>query len=795
MAGQKYTRDALLRLRNSPLVSKPDNLPSIEQWQDQPQEQNNRNKARTPANRSDEATPMGSMGNFGSGQRPSLLQTRQPSRASGEDVVLGPPKTSFASSRSINRLTEPDTSVLQSIADEDRDLESLSARTKYFRERDEQSGKLNKDRESWTAGRGNKTAEPRTPYGDKERNLGGRMQRDRPLEAEEDGRRNGYGQKQDSRWTRESDKPASRVPTGDRGWRERDKRYGRENERAGQQEKEPEWMDEPLEREEEQAHTVAEFEKWKQKMKASKNPPAEKEKENIEAEMEANTLLQSRAAAPPVPNSGLDSGLFAKWGESRPESITPSVEAAQTKPATAKKSSRFASMFAPKEEPRAAEVPASPLPLLQASNGASQDQEGFARMLSMLRGTTMAPSGPGGSAMASPGLQGPNPTSLFDSGISEGIGPAPSQSPQVAGLQALYGKPSSTQPSRPDSIGSRPNQGPGSERPQIDHRHSAQQQDMQSIFLEQPPRNISTPEAQNIQSLLNAQRVSKTPALNKDSEFLLNLIQAKSANRPASQAARPSEADNFQLFLDQPPKSSSQTPQSRVAPPPGFNPEHMYQQREHHPSQEQMQEQRPRPPPGFFDDPAMVQKQMFSEPQSPQRQRPGQQGPPPGFLPHLPPDHPFFNGRDQPGNSDRIPPPPGFQPNTRHPQGFPNMPNLFQQSQGPPGHGPMPPNPHQLPPPTMRGGPPGLSSPIDGPSGPPFGNMGPPPGFFTGPPPGMGGPPGFGLGPPPGMQGMGMRSPDERFGPGPPGQMGPPPGLQQGPQGIKSPEMMFGPRR
>jgi len=724
-----------------------------------------------------------------------------------EDVVLGPPKTSFASSRSINRLLEPDTSALQSIADEDRDLESLSARTKYFRERDEQSGKLNKDRESWTAGRGNKTAEPRTPYGDKDRNFGGRIQRDRPLETEEEGRRNGgYGQKQDSRWTRESEKPASRLPTGDRGWRERDKRYGRENERTGQQEKEPEWMDEPLEQEEEQAHTVAEFEKWKQRMKASKNPPAEKEKENIEAEMEENALLQSRAAAPPVPTSGLNSGLFAKWGETRPESIMPSVEASQTKPATAKKSSRFASMFAPKEEPRAPEVPASPLPLLQASNGASQDQEGFARMLSMLRGTTMAPSGPGGSAMASPGIQGPNLMSLFDSGISEGNGPARSQSPQVAGMQALFGKPSSTQPSRPDSIGSRSGQGIGPERPQLDHRQSSQQQDMQSIFLEQPPRNISTPEAQNIQSLLNAQRVSKTPALNKDSEFLLNLIQAKSANRSAPQTARPSEADNFQLFLDQPPKSSSQTPQSRVAPPPGFHPEHMYQQRDHHPSQEQMQEQRPRPPPGFFDDPAMVQKQMFSEPQSPQRQRPGQQGPPPGFLPHLPADHPFFNSQNQPGTNDRIPPPPppGFQPNMRpRPQGFPTaMPGLFQQNQGPPpGHGPLPPNPHQLPPPSMRGGPPGLSSPIDGPSGPPFANMGPPPGFFTGPPPGMGGaPPGYGLGPPPpGMQGMGLRRDltDERFGPGPPPGMGPPPGLQGGPQvrQVKSPEMIFGPRR
>ena len=711
--------------------------------------------------------------------------------------MLGPPKTSFASSRSINRLAEPDTSALQSIADEDRDLESLSARTKYFRERDEQSGKLNKDRESWTAGRqNNKTVEGRGPYGDKERNFG-RNQRDRQgPEIEEEGRRNGYGHKQDQRWSREGEKPTSRIPPGDRGWRERDnKRYDRGNERTGTQEREPEWMDEPLEQEEEQAHTVAEFEKWKQRMKAGKNAPPEKE--NIEAELEENVLLQSHTAAPPAPHVGLNSGAFGTWGETRPEINTPQTEPVQAKPAAAKKSSRFASMFAPKEEPRPVETPVSPMPLMQAPNGASQDQEGFARMLSMLRGTTMAPTGPGGQAPGTPSTQGPNLMSLFDSGVSEGKGPARSQSPQAAGIQALFGKPSSTQPSRPDSLGSRPSHGPGPERPQFDQRNSSYQQDMQSIFLDQPPRNISTPEAQNIQSLLNAQRVSKTPALNKDSEFLLNLIQAKSANKSTPQATRPPEADNFQLFLDQPPKSSSQTPQSKVPPPPGFYPEHMYQHRNQHPGQEPMPEQRPsmsRPPPGFFDDPAMAQKQMYNEPQSPQRQRQGQQGPPPGFLPQLPADHPFFNSQNQPGGNERIPPPPGFQQNMRPPQGFPNMPNLFQQGQAPPGHGPMPPNPHQLPPPMMRGGPPGLSSPSDGPGCPPFANMGPPPGFFAGPPPGMGGPPGFGLGTPPGMQGMGMRNPDERFGPGPPGQMGPPPGLQQGPQGIKSPEMMFGPR-
>ncbi len=32
VAAQRYTREELLQLRNSPLVRKPDGLPSIEQW-------------------------------------------------------------------------------------------------------------------------------------------------------------------------------------------------------------------------------------------------------------------------------------------------------------------------------------------------------------------------------------------------------------------------------------------------------------------------------------------------------------------------------------------------------------------------------------------------------------------------------------------------------------------------------------------------------------------------------------------------------------------------------------------
>lgn len=834
MAIYRYTREELLHLRSSPLAQKPSSLPSVDQWLDESQEAR---KHRNQPGRTEEVTAS-PMGNFSSQQRPSLLQTRQPSRASGDTVVLGPPKTSFASSRSINRLADSGEGItLQSIADEDRDLESLSARTKYFRERDEQSAKagFGKEKDSWITSKGNKTYEARTGYGDKERN-NGRNNRDRQAEGEDEaGRRNGYGYKHDQRWSRDGDKPSARGPGQERSWRERDRdrRYDRDNERSAPQEKEPEWMDEPLEVEEEQAHTVAEFEKWKQRMKAG-NSSQPVEKENIETEM-GQKSPPPKSAVSLMPETGFGSTSFGTWGDQRQETALPiqpeAVPAKQTASA-GKKSSRFASMFAPKEEPRPQfEAPTSPLPLSAAANGSVEDREGFNRMLQMLRGTTMGPSGSSAEAASSPGAQGPSILNLFGASGSESKEPAQSQTPQNTGLQALFGRPSTghggRNPSQPESaISPQPPARPTPNRNESESRQQSRPQEMQSIFLDQggPPRNVSTPEAQSIQSLLAGQRTTKTPALNKDSEFLLNLIQTKNASRPPSQAARPPEQDNFQLFLDQPPKPQAhgQGPQQRgPPPPPGFFPDQIYS-RERGPGQEGMPEDRqnmpPRPPPGFFDDPMMhlpppSKQQLFSpnEPQSPQQRRqPGAGGPPPGFPPQHHPDHqipPFYRPGPGPNGSsnDRLPQsqaPPGFPPNLRHPS-YTNMPNIFpQQPNQPhnPHHGPMPPNPNTLPlPPGAMRGPPGLSSPLDGPQSAPPNGQGPfngmqaPPGFFGGPSHVPGVPPGFGGQMPPGMQGMGgIRSPIDGFG----GEMRMPLGMMGmgGPMnggGVRSPEMFL----
>ena len=581
-------------------------------------------------------------------------------------------------------------------------------------------------------------------------------------------------------------------------------------------------------------------------MKAGKNPA--QEKENIETETIQQSPIASKPAASLLPDAGFSSNNFGTWGDNRPESLPQTAEATPAKPITNKKSSRFASMFAPKEEPRqVVDTPVSPGPLAAfAANGSTEDREGFQRMLSMLRGTTMAPPGGPAQSISSPNAQTPS-NNLFDSGFSEDKGPGQApRSAQQPGLEALFGKPSSKQQSRPAStMHAQSPLGPAQGSTQAESRQQPNPPEMQSIFLDQPGprRNVSTPEAQNIQSLLAGQRPSKTPALNKDSEFLLNLIQTKNASRPPSQAARPPEQDNFQLFLDQPPKQPAQTPQSRgpppMSPPQGFPPTQPFQHRDQRPNADHNQAPRqsmPRPPPGFFEDPNMMHSKQqqqqqhqpppppFSshEPQSPQSRRPLGMPPPPGFAPHVSTDHPFFgSGGVASPNNERLPPgpPPGFgPPGMRHTQPYANIPTSFPQPHGQHPHGAsglppsqqmqtplgsyphhhpanMPPQQHQ-----QRPGPPGLTSPHEGPPNGPaggpaaFAGIPPPPGFFSAPPPQShhGGPfpPGFGGPLPPGLQaGMGPRGPVDGFG----GGMGQ--GQAQGPgqiQGVRSPLEMFG---
>ncbi|KAF2228071.1 hypothetical protein BDZ85DRAFT_315565 [Elsinoe ampelina] len=774
-----YTKEQLIHLRDSPLITKPESLPSIDQWLDTPQE-NNQRKPRTQNGRPDESGPMG---NFGS-QRPTLLNTRQNRTSNGEDIVLGPPKTAFASARNIRKSGEDVGSAAQTPGDEDFSLEAMSARTRQ--PLDDDGGRkrgfgADKDKEGWTTARGGRNFENRGPTSDKER-IFGRNTRDRNDKAtpgeEDSGKRNGFGQRTEQRWTRDGDdKKPQRMSGREGGWRDREKRNDRESFRDQPQEKKPEWMEETFVDNEPQARSAADFEKWKAKMKGQKYEAPE---EKVKIPLPEKSPGIAKATAPL-----LSDAMFGTWGDSKKADVVAQQEPAQAKAAGNKKSSRFASMFAPKEEAR---QPEPDLPALLAQHSQSmlptEDQQGFQNILMKLRGTNM------GSSQES---ITPRPTSGPPPGFSPGPQEArPNQGPSpIPLLQAMLaakseGRPNSRAGSNLDATPS-PSLGPPSSGEQQQHHQQPPPQHRRQESGSQPPRNL-TPEAQSIQNLLAAQRPRQQGGLSKDSEFLLNLINAKSASRPSQQ--QPQEHDpNFQLFLDQPPRTHTQGAPRQQPPGLGHGPQEPMFSPHHNTDQPDRRQASTQPPPGFFDGPHMPQGQL------PQQRRP--QNGPPGFGP---PPGDFFNPEDPRHHQDRGPgpnAPPGFPPHLRGP---PGMPNLFHG--GPPGGPNGPPPPHFL----QQRGPPGLSQPpghghpqpppehfsTNGPGGPGGPGIAPPPGFAAGPNYVPGAPPGFG--PPPGQRGVpgsnmaGLGGMGFGPGPGPQGMKSP---VEQG-QGLRSPIEGFG---
>lgn len=615
------------------------------------------------------------------------------------------------------------------------------------------------------------------------------------------------------------------------GWREREreKRNDRDWDRgAAAAEKDPEWMDEPAEREDKNAmKTQEDFERWKERMRAG-NTQTDVKEESAPQEAATPVKLAAEVTKPATPlvhdGPGFDK-LFGTWGEAKRLDSPAEVRPAKT-PA-AKNKSRFASMFAPKEEPQFDE-PASPSIPGLAANGSNEDKEGFARILQMLGKNTMSPA-PGDDVSSSVSKDAAMGL-LFGAGAQEGNRPPSyplSPRPQDAMSAMFEKKPSSNNKlNRPQSGFAEDNSRgpPPQERPQsfggslsggtpsnvlspdparmrsneASHMQNRASHDMQSIFLDQPPRNMATPESLNIQQILAAQqRTPKPTSLNKDSEFLLNLIQTKNASRPPpSQATRPphDDQDNFQLFLDQPPKLQTYAPKPQAPRPPGLLEDQLFKGGQPPPPgmdpQHNQQMPHQRVPPGFFEDPSILQQQSQrrypAEPPQARRLSAAQHG---GGIP---PGMPGLGGPQQgfpaefafmAGPNDRglpppgVGPPPGF-PNMRGPPGFGNMPGMFNQGPPPSSQQQHPQQvqqqQQQQPPPQgdnrMQAPPPGFPVMSNMPLPPGFGMHGGPgglpPGFFG---PGHGGmmrnPQDGGL--PPGMLQQ-MRSPIDQM---PPQQM------------------------
>ncbi|KAK3649165.1 hypothetical protein LTR56_007004 [Elasticomyces elasticus] len=343
---RQYTLDQLLHLRQSPLCTKPEDLPAIEQWieyvyldvgegpdgkreklriphseaqQTERQSQQQRTRqdgteaktGRQPRNALGaglaEASPMGSFG-ADRAVRPGLVGLKSSAAArSGEDITLGPPKTLFASSRTTSKLSDFADKSLPSTEREEADT-NRSTRTFGDKQMNRKSlGNIDPSEppkshtiDSWTLARERRALGGEDEKTDgSERNPKYGRRNDRP---QEDGSRinhNGYGDRQDSRWLRDGEK-REQQNAGERqgGWRERERerRDNRDwtNARGHTDNRKPEWMDEPAPREQEDDEGMGggmgmpknqeEFEAWKRAQHERNKKSTDVEAESVPAD-------------------------------------------------------------------------------------------------------------------------------------------------------------------------------------------------------------------------------------------------------------------------------------------------------------------------------------------------------------------------------------------------------------------------------------------------------------------------------------------------------------------------------
>jgi hypothetical protein len=694
--------------------------------------------------------------------------------ASPDDVVLGPPKTAFSSSSRFARTNASPEATAGS-----EDAEGARARTFGDRQQNRNS-KTTGEKEGgrdWTALR-----QPRGPGETDEQKDNDRLakfgRRDR--ERDQDGERRN-GDKQDSRWGQREERGQrdERRQNGERqgGWRDRES--NRQNNRGwdrDQAEKEPEWFDEPMKKQEEDlgvgtAHTQADFQKWKEMMKGNKATPAEEVAPSQPPPVQSTPAKQGTSMKLDGFSEPMFGGFGGKSSEAPLESATNATKAAQT-PSKAK-SSRFASVFKKDEAPPAPvqQSPAPQQPMLEPGQGLNEDKAGFQRILQMLGGANIgspqeaaAPGGP--SEPASPQVRGPaggakqksrffdsvpkspdvnSPQSRFQSPrLQPGNNVPPAHRNMVDDPNGFFGLPVSQRapqesalPFPPSNVVSpEPTQPSNGQRDSYPPQNRPSEPNASAPPSRGPPsRGPATPDV-GIQNLLAAQRAQRPHASNKDSEFLLGLLQGQGP-RPASQQARPHQ--DFNLWVGQPPEPHA--PKPRAPPPPGLIDDQLLRNAPpemSRPEQQPMQGQdlgrrtsQRAPtgaPPGFDEHAMFMQQQMqqrrnFPEgPQQPQQPphnrrmagHPSMSGMMPPQQqqqqPQFPPDFPFMQSPPlQHQGPPQGGPPPGFAPNMRHPQGFANVPNIFQaqQQREPPGFAGMMQNPMSPPVP-----PPGFGAPM-----------------------------------------------------------------------------------
>ncbi|KAI9765679.1 MAG: hypothetical protein M1840_007237 [Geoglossum simile] len=741
--GRQYTAEELLRLRDSPLVRKPDGLPPPEEWMGSQEQtlqnhQSQRIKRGSSNNKGDES----SFSNELPTRRPSLFdQGRHISRTSiPEDIVLGPPKTSFASATYVRNFNKPfDSPDRPSFSNHDEDgsrtdLYNLRERFSKDRERPDRDGVggragdfrpggtnarrgAREDGDDWTS------VKPRRSFGqedderisrrngDRDRDNGkdNKERQTRPFEnsirdkerdheKEDSARRNltGRGRNEPTWFNNNENSTNSKEVEGnkdsirEREWR--DKRGGdsRDWARGSRTENRPEWMDssggdESKTHEKKQSHTMEEFQRWKERMKAGNgNAPPPEEKKKVTTEEEAVSERTPEATTQKNEPSGqkFDTPLvletsedkfFGLWNEPKrsSEDLGPDISRISSKKEVSRPTvgkSRFTSFFSPQEELQRRGKVDAPLPHTSPPPGLSkdsstEDKEGFQRILQMLGGTTIdtVPSAQQMGIITQKPIIQDRSHSQASTGVSSPVqGPTPGQG---LGYHTL----NQDQPYPPRSRNSAGIQGLlGPQSPQAGGQ--PQNRDSEFLFrLMQQSRPISGPPqlpSLSGQSLLgNTQGLPPPPQI---STGLVDMPRGK-LHQGLNQGGG---------MFDDPSITGFQRPGMHQAPRESNGP--------------------PSRPPGLENVPQVWPNNPLGAPQSHHRQiapPPGlnaQRGPP--FAPFLPPPPglPFQIPGMPPPN---LPPPPGFfamNGMNGPPSGYPPLPfqpNDFMGMSGPGGHG------------------------------------------------------------------------------------------------------------
>ncbi|KAI0406174.1 hypothetical protein F4802DRAFT_606427 [Xylaria palmicola] len=772
----RYPSEVLIHLKDSPLCVKPPNLPPAEEWMGTPPEHGRNGQASKPATdrtRHNDGNLLGQAGRR-SGSEAHMMRNS----ANTDEIVLGPPRTTF-NSATLSRTAKPFDGDKTGKENDTRDRFPFRPRNgdndngERFRDRDRDRNNLRRRGEGDQDSDGWSTVKPRKSFGNEgaERfhgRMGERPDRfggdRRPREGEErdnntDRIRRNFGEfsrekeadendklrrsglnrnRADNPWNRDNNnevpQPRERFDRS-KSWRERvddhpdmqsdkprERTYERrwDRDRDHRQEREPEWLEDPDD-EPPQAHTQEEFKKFMESMKAKSlsrleaAPTLAQDVLKTQDQVDVDVTKSKTVKATPSIELGPDKFFAAFAPKITPEGNNSDGVNENTAPVSKPKTgSRFQNFFSSQEQAR-----------LQSETPSSAPAPPVTEVNPLL-------------ALAA----SPKATSQSDAA-------------EKVAFQALLQK-----LQKQTRQGETPPSG-GFAEPPPSHEFApknvmaspgAFQQFGQDHRDEPVARGLL--HGQEIHSLPPQPNTQFTPMMRPEQQILHDLIGQRhpTQNLGSNRAEQPSSRNSnpnteFLVSLMQGGRSVAEAqrneplimrmPQpSRPVIPPTPDREPDFQHERGNPQHQA--NVRPVGPPSFFDEQPLHRQERDSRPQPTHiLQRPGQV--PPG-LDQMPPSNWM-----QPGGQQQLPnpgrpmiPPPGLPGSQRT--------------------GPMPGNYANFP---MGGFP-----HPDGMTGPPRGNMAPPPGFFGGPPP-----PGFM--PHPGM--AGFQGP-ESLGFGFDGRNMPPPG-------------------